>query len=38
MAMDILRLSPEEGMPECLNKAPEWQLQVLHKKLFEALQ
>jgi len=38
MAMDILRLSPEEGMPECLHKAPEWQLTLLHEKLTETLQ
>ena len=38
MAMDILRLSPEEGMPEYLNKAPEWQLKLLHNKLTKMLQ
>ena len=38
MAMDILRLSPEEGMPEYLNKAPEWQLKLLHDKLTKMLQ
>ncbi len=38
MAMDVLRLSPVEGMPEYLNKAPEWQLKLLHEKLTKALQ
>ncbi len=38
MAMDVLRLRPEEGMPEYLNKASEWHLKLLHEKLTKALQ
>jgi hypothetical protein len=38
MAADILRLSPAEGMPEYLNKAPEWQMKLLHAKLTKTLQ
>jgi hypothetical protein len=37
MAKDILRMSPEDGMPE-LHKVPEWQLTLLHQKLALELQ
>ncbi|KAL0020702.1 hypothetical protein WJX77_001979 [Trebouxia sp. C0004] len=38
MAMDILRLSPEEGKRPELHTVPEWQLNLLHQKLALELQ
>ncbi|KAL3140393.1 hypothetical protein ABBQ38_004653 [Trebouxia sp. C0009 RCD-2024] len=33
MAQDILRMTPEAGMPKYLCKVPQWQLSILHQQL-----
>ena len=33
MAHDILRLTPQPGMPKYLREVPQWQLTALRQKL-----
>ena len=33
MAKDVLRLTPQAGMPKYLREVPQWQLTALHQHL-----